>query len=292
MTHNPEFTSIECYVAYSDYEVWMKRTEELVAAIVKELHGSYKCKYVPAGCDEAVELDFSPPWKRYNMVETVEEKTGVKIPRAGLGAENEETRLVLEQLVQAVEKENGDGKPVCEEPRTSARLMDALCGHYVEDSISTKPGFVTEHPQIMSPLAKYHRSKPGLTERFEAFIMGKELCNAYTELNNPIRQAELFKAQVEAGKKGDEEAQEFDSGFIEALETGLPPTGGWGLGIDRLTMFLTNHNTIKEVILFPAMRPEVSQQQHHHQHKKQHTSGKMRLFKRIIHALVDFLIPV
>jgi len=120
----------------------------------------------------------------------------------------------------------------------------------------TKPFFIIEHPQIMSPLAKYHRSKPGLTERFELFIMGKELANAYTELNNPIVQRRCFDRQLEAGKEGDDEAQDYDEGFCQALEHGLPPTGGWGLGIDRMTMFLSNNWSIRDVILFPAMKPE------------------------------------
>jgi lysyl-tRNA synthetase class 2 len=137
-----------------------------------------------------------------------------------------------------------------------ARLLDAFAAFYIEDQITTKPGFITEHPQIMSPLAKYHRSKPGITERFEGFLMGKELLNAFTELNNPMVQRKCFEDQSKAAAAGDDEAQGIDEAFVTALEYGLPPTGGLGLGIDRMTMFLANKNNIKEVILFPQMKLE------------------------------------
>ena len=138
----------------------------------------------------------------------------------------------------------------CPPPETAARLLDKLVGHFIEDKI-TSPAFITCHPEIMSPLAKYHRNLPELTERFELFVAGKELCNAYTELNNPKVQRERFLAQLIDKDKGDDEAMDYDKDFCTSLEYALPPTGGWGLGIDRLTMFLTNSNTIKEVLLFP-----------------------------------------
>lgn len=143
----------------------------------------------------------------------------------------------------------------CPPPRTAARLLDKLCGHYIEDNI-VNPAFITEHPQVMSPLAKWHRSKASVTERFELFMMGKEVCNAYTELNDPVRQMAAFKGQAKAKDQGDDESMGVDTGFVTALEHGLPPTGGWGMGIDRMTMFLADKNNIKEVILFPAMKPQ------------------------------------
>jgi len=223
--------------------------------MVKEIHGSYQVEWTNAK-DETFLLDFTPPWPRYSLVETVEEKTGVKIPREF----DEKTKQVLDDLCKKYEalesKKEGKEVLLCEPPRTTARLMDALGAHFIEDDITTRPGFITEHPQIMSPLAKYHRSKPGLTERFELFIMGKELANAYTELNNPMVQRKCFEDQLKAKGAGDDEAMGYDEAFVTALEYGLPPTGGWGCGVDRLTMFLGKKNNIKEVILFPQMKPE------------------------------------
>jgi len=142
----------------------------------------------------------------------------------------------------------------CPEPRTSARLLDKLVGKFLESGI-VNPTFICEHPELMSPLAKTHRSKKGLTERFELFVLEKELCNAYTELNNPATQRARFADQAKEKEKGDDEAQFFDEDFCKALDFGLPPTAGWGMGIDRLTMFLTSNDNIKEVMLFPAMKP-------------------------------------
>ncbi|CAK9016430.1 unnamed protein product [Durusdinium trenchii] len=155
---------------------------------------------------------------------------------------------VLDDLVKSLRLD-------CPAPRTAPRLLDKLCGHFIEDHI-VNPTFIIEHPQVMSPLAKWHRSKEGLTERFEMFVMGKELCNAYTELNDPERQLACFQDQAVAKSQGDEEAQNVDQGFVIALEHGLPPTGGCGCGIDRLVMLLADKNNIKEVILFPAMKPQ------------------------------------
>lgn len=153
-------------------------------------------------------------------------------------------------LIKLCEENNLD-VPI---PSTTAKLLDKLASEYVETQC-INPTFITNHPQVMSPLAKYHRSLKGLTERFELFVNTKELVNAYTELNDPIVQRKLFLDQMEAKKQGDDEAQEIDENFITALEYGLPPTGGWGIGIDRLTMFLTDNINIKEVLLFPAMKP-------------------------------------
>merc|ERR1712048_1244122 len=215
--------------------------------MVLNIKGSYKVEYHPDGPGkDSIELDFTPPWPRLSMIDEIEKGAGVKIPR---DFESEETRAFLDELCV----KHGLEMPP---PRSAARLIDKLCGHFIEDKI-VHPAFITEHPQIMSPLAKHHRSKPGVTERFECFVNGKEICNAYTELNDPQRQLACFQRAAKAAADGDEEMQgKIDHDFVTALEHGLPPTSGWGCGIDRLTMFLANKNNIKEVILFPAMKPQ------------------------------------
>jgi len=257
LTHNPEFTSMEFYMAYADYQDLMNIAEELISGMVYAIHGSYKIKWQPLKKDE-VELDFTPPWPRFPMVETCEQRGNLKIPRGF----DDETQAYLEKEMKKLEEKlqkSGDlkpGEPIVGAPRTLARLLDGFAGYYIEDQITTKPGFITEHPQVMSPLAKYHREKPGVTERFEGFLMGKELLNAFTELNNPMVQRQCFETQSKAAAAGDDEAQGIDEAFVTALEYGLPPTGGLGLGIDRMTMFLSNKNNIKEVILFPQMKKD------------------------------------
>ena len=245
LTHNPEFTTLEFYQAYADYNDLMTMTEQMVSELVLKVKGSYKVQYHVNGFDqEPVEIDFTPPFRRISMLEGLKE-FGIDVP---LPLESEEARLYL---VAELKKR----KIECSPPHTTARLLDELVAEYLE-STCLNPTFICDHPQIMSPLAKYHRSKPGQTERFEMFVNCRELCNAYTELNDPIVQREMFAGQAAAKAQGDDEAQMVDEGFCTALEYALPPTAGWGMGIDRLTMLLTDHISIKEVLLFPAMKPE------------------------------------
>ncbi|KAF7797298.1 hypothetical protein EIP86_008493 [Pleurotus ostreatoroseus] len=249
LTHNPEFTICEFYMAYADMYDIMDLTESLIEGLVKYINGgSTKMKFHPEGKESSkvYELDFARPWKRYDMIGTLEEKLGVKFP-PGETLHTDEANQFLRDLCK---KHNVD----CSEPRTNARLLDKLVGEYIEP-LCISPAFIVGHPQVMSPLAKYHRSRPGLCERFEGFMCGKEFCNAYTELNDPFEQRLRFEEQVKQKEQGDDEAQGIDETFVDALEHGLPPTGGWGIGIDRLVMFLTDSANIKEVLLFPAMKP-------------------------------------
>lgn len=251
-THNPEFTTCEFYMAYADMYDLMDITESMVSGLVKAVTGGYKIKYHPDGKDEAggreYEMDFTTPWKRFDMIQELEKQLDVTFPPADT-LHTEEARKWLSDLA---EKKNVE----CSAPRTAARLIDKFVGEYIENQC-INPSFIVGHPQIMSPLAKRHRSIPGLCERFEAFVATKEIANAYTELNDPWVQRENFEEQTRQKDAGDDEAQGVDHVFLDALEHGLPPTGGWGLGIDRLVMFLTDSHTIKEVLAFPANRPEV-----------------------------------
>lgn len=247
MTHNPEFTTCEFYQAYADVYDLMDTTELLFSEMVKEITGDYKLTYHPDGPEgKALTLDFARPWKRINMIEELEKVYNVKFP-PGDQLHTAETGKFLKQILI-------DNKLDCTPPLTNARMLDKLVGDLEDSCIN--PTFIFGHPQMMSPLAKKDRNIPGLCERFEVFVATKEICNAYTELNDPFDQRARFEEQARQKDQGDDEAQMIDETFCNALEYGLPPTAGWGCGIDRLAMFLTNSNTIREVLLFPTLKPD------------------------------------
>ncbi|MEM9675476.1 MAG: lysine--tRNA ligase [Bacteroidota bacterium] len=232
--HNPEFTQIELYVAYKDYEWMMELVEEMIERVALDLHGTTE---VQVGEHT---IDFKRPWKRFTMFEAIQHYTEVDI------SEMDETQLreTARKLNVPIDDTMGKGK-----------LIDEIFGETCEPHL-IQPTFITDYPVEMSPLAKKHRSKPGLVERFEAICNGKEICNAFSELNDPIDQRERFEEQIKLGKRGDEEAMTLDEDFLRALEYGMPPTAGLGVGIDRLAMIMTNQPSIQEVLFFPQMKPE------------------------------------
>lgn len=232
--HNPEFTQMELYVAYKDYEWMMELVEEMVEQIALALHGDTR---VPVG--EHL-IDFKRPWKRFTMYESIAHYTGIDISQM----DEKALRKVCQDLSVPVDDSMGRGK-----------LIDEIFGETVEPHL-IQPTFITDYPVEMSPLAKKHRSKPGLVERFEGICNGKEICNAFSELNDPLDQRERFLAQIELGKRGDEEAMVLDEDYLRALEFGMPPTAGLGIGIDRLSMIMTHSPSIQEVLFFPQMKPE------------------------------------
>ncbi len=232
--HNPEFTQIELYVAYKDYEWMMNLVEEMLEKVAINLHGTTE---VQVGDNL---INFQRPWKRFTMYEAIQHFTGIDI------SEMTETELiqVCNQLDIHTDKSMGRGK-----------LIDEIFGAKCEPHL-IQPTFITDYPVEMSPLAKKHRSKPGLVERFEAICNGKEICNSFSELNDPIDQRARFESQLELGKRGDDEAMMLDEDFLRALEYGMPPTAGLGIGIDRLSMIMTNQPSIQDVLFFPQMRAE------------------------------------
>jgi lysyl-tRNA synthetase class 2 len=232
--HNPEFTQMELYVAYKDYEWMMNLVEEMVERIAIEVTGSTEIKVG----DNIV--NFKRPWKRFSMFEAIAHYTGIDISQMN----EKEIFDVAKKLNVEVDETMGKGK-----------LIDEIFGESCESKL-IQPTFITDYPVEMSPLAKKHRSKEGLVERFEAICNGKEICNAFSELNDPIDQRKRFESQLELGKRGDPEAMVLDEDFLRAIEFGMPPTAGLGIGIDRLTMIMTNANSIQEVLFFPQMRPE------------------------------------
>ena len=233
-THNPEFTCVEVYVAYKDYNWMMDFTEKMIAEVAQTVNGTTKVTI------NGNEVDFAGPYRRLPMLEAIKEYAGVDVT----GMDEKELFDVCKKLRIDVEPNYGVGK-----------LIDAIFGEYCEKHL-IQPTFITDYPVATSPLTKRHRSNPDLTERFELFVCGKELANAYSELNDPIDQLERFKEQVALKDKGDDEAMFIDMDFVRALEYGMPPTSGMGIGIDRLTMFLTGKTTIQDVLFFPQMRPE------------------------------------
>ncbi len=232
--HNPEFTQMELYVAYKDYFWMMETVEEMVEKIALDLHGTTK---VQVG-DNLV--DFKRPWKRFTMFEAIEHFTKIDV------SEMDEKQLIETCDKLKIETDPSMGK---------GKLIDEIFGEYCESKL-IQPTFITDYPIEMSPLAKKHRSSKGLVERFEAICNGKEICNAYSELNDPIDQRERFEEQLLLAKRGDEEAMMLDEDFLRAIEQGMPPTSGLGIGIDRLAMIMTNAASIQDVLFFPQMRPE------------------------------------
>ena len=233
-THNPEFTCMEIYVSYKDYNWMMDFTEKLLEKICYDVNGTYKVKV-----GENV-INFKAPYRRVTMIDSIKEFTGIDIT----GMDEGQLREVCAQLGIEVDETYGKGK-----------LIDEIFGEKCEGNY-IQPTFITDYPKEMSPLTKKHRSNPELTERFELMVNGKEIANAYSELNDPIDQLERFQEQLRLSEKGDDEAMFIDMDFVRALEYGMPPTSGMGIGMDRLVMLMTGQSAIQEVLFFPQMKPE------------------------------------
>ena len=228
--HNPEFTMLEWYEAYADYDDAAERLERLVAFVAERVNGTTKVER------DGAEIDLAPPWRRVTMRDAIRERTGIDI------AEHPTREALADAMDSEADDREGWGK-----------LVDGLLSKAVEPELR-EPTFILDYPVELSPFAKRHRSEQGLVERWEAFAGGMEIANAFTELNDPDEQRRRFEAQAAELRRGDEETQPFDESYVEALEQGMPPTGGVGLGIDRLVMLLTGARSVREVVLFPAMR--------------------------------------
>jgi len=237
LRHNPEFTMIELYEAYADYNDMMEITENMVAYVCEKIHGTTKVNY------QGTEIDFTPPWKRITMVDAVKEYSGVDF---ALINTDEEARTIAKEKHLQFKKEIKD----C----SKADVLNELFEQYVEEHL-LEPTFLCDYPVEISPLTKKKRGNSEYTERFEGFVFGREVCNAYSELNDPVVQRERFMQQANERELGDDEAYLIDEEFMSALEIGMPPTGGLGIGIDRIVMFLTDAYSIRDVILFPTMKP-------------------------------------
>lgn len=233
-THNPEFTMLELYVAYKDYEWMMAFVENMVAHVCQTVFNKLEFEI------EGKKINFTAPWQRVSMVDELKKKTGLNI----LTASYDEVKAALKQ--RGFEAKPGESK---------AKLIDGLFEITVQPEL-IQPTFLIDYPVEMSPLAKKHRTKSGLVERFEGFVLGREICNAFSELNDPIDQRNRFEEQVQMREAGDEEAHQVDEDFLRALEYGMPPTAGLGIGIDRLVMLLTDQPSIRDVLFFPQMKPE------------------------------------
>ncbi len=233
-THNPEFTAMELYVAYKDYYWMMQLTEQLLAYCAKEVNGTTKAVF------KENEIDFAPPYPRVTMAEAIKKYANIDI----LGKSEEALRA--EAIEKGVEVDETMGK---------GKIIDEIFGEKCETHF-VQPTFIVDYPVEMSPLTKIHRENPELTERFELIVCGKEIANSYSELNDPIDQRKRFEEQLKLSEKGDDEAMYIDNDFLRALEYGMPPTAGLGIGMDRLIMFLTNNPSIQEVLFFPQMKPE------------------------------------
>jgi lysyl-tRNA synthetase class 2 len=232
--HNPEFTQMELYVAYKDYDWMMNLVEEMVEKMAMDIHGTTQVKV-----GENI-IDFRRPWKRFTMFEAIEHFTKIDISHM----DEPQLRTVAKDL-----------KIELDETMAKGKIIDEIFGEMCEPYL-IQPTFITDYPVEMSPLAKKHRSKEGLVERFEAICNGKEICNSFSELNDPIDQRQRFEGQLELGRRGDSESMVLDEDFLRALEYGMPPTAGLGIGIDRMAMIMTNSHSIQEVLLFPQMKPE------------------------------------
>jgi lysyl-tRNA synthetase class 2 len=233
-THNPEFTCMELYISYKDLNWGMGFTEQMLEQICTAVNGKPEVEI------DGKVISFKAPFRRLPILDAIKEKTGYDLSTMS----EDEMREVAKKCGVEVDKTMGKGK-----------LIDEIFGETCEGTF-IQPTFITDYPVEMSPLTKMHRSKPGLTERFELMVNGKELANAYSELNDPIDQEERFKEQMRLADKGDDEAMIIDQDFLRALQYGMPPTSGIGIGIDRLVMLLTDQRTIRDVVLFPLMRPE------------------------------------